>query len=81
MECAGSLPRRSQVKWGVQRRRRFSKRWDAFEGLRCRRKAAPTYTTENVMDNFDGTETVTVTLNDPVSGFAARFVRIRITQP
>ena len=43
--------------------------------------AGPTYTTENVTDNLNGTETVTVTLNATVSGSQTHFARIRISQP
>ena len=43
--------------------------------------SGPIYLTENVMDNLDGTETVTVTLNEAVSDTEAQFARIRISQP
>lgn len=43
--------------------------------------SGPTYTSETASDNLDGTETVTVTLNSPVGASAARYVRVRISQP
>ena len=43
--------------------------------------SGPGYTTENVTDNLDGTETVAVTLKAAVSGSQPQFARIRISQP
>jgi hypothetical protein len=43
--------------------------------------SGPSYFTETVTDNLNGTETVSVTLNSSVSGSQRRFVRLRISQP
>jgi hypothetical protein len=43
--------------------------------------SGPSYFTETVTDNLNGTETVAVTLNSPASGSQRRFVRLRISQP
>jgi hypothetical protein len=43
--------------------------------------SGPAYTTHNVTDNLNGTETVTVTVNDSVSATAVRYFRLRISQP
>lgn len=43
--------------------------------------SGPTAATETVLDNLNGTELVTVTLNATISGSATHFARIRISQP
>lgn len=43
--------------------------------------SGPAYTTENVTDNLNGTETVAVTIAVNVSGTSARYLRLRISQP
>lgn len=43
--------------------------------------SGPACATESVTDNLNGTETVTVTLSETVSGSQTRFARIRFSQP
>jgi hypothetical protein len=43
--------------------------------------SGPTYTTQNVTDNFDGTETVTVIDNAAPPSPSMHFLRVRISSP
>jgi hypothetical protein len=44
-------------------------------------QSGPVFTTQNVTDNLDGTETVVVTDNAAVSATATHFLRIRVSSP
>ncbi len=44
-------------------------------------QSGPAFTTQNVTDNLDGTETVTVVDNIPISASTSHYLRVRISSP
>lgn len=44
-------------------------------------QSGPAFTTQNVTDNLDGTETVSVVDNIPISASTSHYLRIRIISP